>query len=66
MDEENFSYKKALEEIEGIVEKIEADEPDVDQLADMVKKAAVLLKLCRKKLRDTGEELDQLLDEFEE
>lgn len=66
MDQENFSYRQALEEIENIVAKIEADEPDVDELAEMVKRASQLIKQCKEKLRDTGDELDQLLEEFEE
>lgn len=66
MPEEKFSYKKALQELEEIVSKIEADEPDVDELAEMVKRAAFLLKTCKEKLRDTSEELDKVLGEFEE
>lgn len=64
--EESFSYKKSLEEIEKIVEKIESDEPDVDEMSEMVKKAAMLIKQCKEKLRNTGEDLEKILGEFDE
>ena len=52
-----FQYKDALTEIEQ-------GEPDIDELTAMVKRAAELIKLCKAKLRNTGEELDHLLTEL--
>ena len=59
-----FQYKDALTEIEKIVQQIEQGEPDIDELTAMVKRAAELIKLCKAKLRNTGEELDHLLTEL--
>ncbi|MCK5280741.1 MAG: exodeoxyribonuclease VII small subunit, partial [Cyclobacteriaceae bacterium] len=47
MTTKKFNYKKALEEIEVIVQKIENEDPDVDELSTMVKRAAELIKQCK-------------------
>ena len=59
-DSEKFSYKKALDEIEEIIEFLESDNPDVDELSEMVNKAAELIKLCKAKLKNTEEDLDKI------
>lgn len=66
MATKKFNYKKALEEIEGIVQKIENEEPDVDELSTMVKRAAELIKQCKTKLKTTGEELEDIIQDLEE
>ena len=66
MSTKKFNYKKALEEIEGIVQKIENEEPDVDELSTMVKRAAELIKQCKTKLKTTGEELEDIIQDLEE
>lgn len=66
MTTKKFNYKKALEEIEVIVQKIENEDPNVDDLSTMVKRAAELIKQCKSKLRDTGEELDGIIQDLED
>jgi exodeoxyribonuclease VII small subunit len=61
-----ISYAEAISEIEGIVEKIENNELDVDELAINVKKVAELIKLCKAKLRSTEEEVEKILKEFDD
>lgn len=61
-----FNYKKALEEIEAIVQKIESEEIEVDELSAMVKKAADLIKQCKTKLKDTGSELEGIIEQLDE
>ncbi len=58
-------YKKALEEIESIVEEIENENVDVDALTEKVKRATYLIKLCRKKLRAADNEVKKTLEEFD-
>jgi len=65
MSAEKFNYKKALEEIEEIVAKIESEEIDVDELAEMVKKASQLIKKCKEKLKSTGDDLEKVISELE-
>lgn len=60
------TYKKALEEIEAIVEEIENETVDVDVLSEKVKRAAYLIKHCREKLRKTDDEIRKVLEDFEE
>lgn len=66
MSTKKFNYKKALEEIEVIVQKIENEEPDVDELSMMVKRAAELIKQCKTKLKTTGEELENIIQDIED
>jgi len=66
MAAKKFNYKKALEEIESIVEKIENEEPDIDELSSMVKRAAELIKQCKTKLKSTGKELEDIIQDIEE
>lgn len=66
MTTKKFNYKKALEEIEEIVQKIEREDVDVDELSALVKKAAELIKQCKGKLRETGAELEEIIDNLED
>lgn len=66
MATKKFNYKKSLEEIEQIVHKIENEEPDIDELSAMVKKAAELIRLCKSKLKDTNGELEDIMKNLEE
>ncbi len=60
-----FSYKKALNEIEDILDEIENGEPDLDTLSDKVKRATKLIKDCKTQLRKTSEEIDSIIDDWE-
>lgn len=66
MAAKKFNYKKALEEIEQIVQKIESEDIDVDELSTMVKRAAELIKQCKTKLKTTGDELEDIIQNLEE
>lgn len=63
---DNPDYKDAIEEIETIVEEIESEGIDVDVLAEKVKRAAYLIKMCKAKLKNTDDEVKKILKEFEE
>lgn len=60
---ENIKYEQALKELEDIVSAMENDELDIDTLAEQLKTAKRLLKLCRDKLTKTEQEVKQILDE---
>jgi len=66
MADQKFNYKKALEEIEQIVYKIENEEPDIDELSEMVKRAAELIKQCKNKLKNTSSELEDIIEKLDE
>lgn len=60
-----FSYKKSMDELEQIVNKLESDEPNIDELSGLVHKASELITNCRKKLRDTQSEIDKTMETLE-
>ncbi len=66
MTEKKFHYKKAIQDIESIVSRIEDEEPDVDQLSELVKKASGLIKKCKEKLYETRDDLENTLKSFDE
>lgn len=59
---EAMTYEKALEELEVIARKMESGGYDIDQLADQLKRAQGLIKLCRDKLTKTDAEIKKILD----
>lgn len=58
-----MKYEKAVSELEEIVDKMERDELDIDQLSEQLKRAKVLVKLCKDKLTKTDEEIKKFLSE---
>ena len=63
MAKEEIKYEQAVRELEEIVEKMENDELDIDQLSEQLKRAKLLVKLCRDKLAKADEEIKKLLNE---
>lgn len=63
MAKEEIKYEQAVRELEEIVEKMENDELDIDQLSEQLKRAKLLVKLCRDKLTKVDEEIKKLLNE---
>lgn len=63
MENNEIKYEKAVCELEEIVDKMERDELDIDQLSEQLKRAKVLVKLCKDKLTKTDEEIKKLLSE---
>ena len=56
-----MKYEEAYNELQGIVRKMEGDELDIDQMAEAVKRAQELIKLCKDKLTKTDEEIKKIL-----
>ena len=57
-----MKYEEAINQLETIVAQIENNEFDIDQLAERLKEAQKLIKLCRDKLYKTDEKIKVLLD----
>lgn len=66
MAPKKISYREAIAEVEEILEQIENEELDVDELAEKVKRVALLLKICKNKLHQTNEQVEKVLQEMEE
>lgn len=62
MAEEKISYKEAYARLEEIVKTIEENKLDVDGLAEKLKEASALLKVCKDKLFAADEETKKILD----
>jgi exodeoxyribonuclease VII small subunit len=60
-----LNYKESIKKLEEIVKKMESDEPDVDDLSNMVEEALLLLKACKQKLKSTEDNIKKSFDEFE-
>ncbi len=63
---EAINYTEAFNELQRIVTEIEEGEISVDELSAKVKRAAQLIKICRKKLTSTEEDVNKILKELEE
>lgn len=66
MSKTEISYQDAIREIEEIIRKIESGELNVDELTDKVKRASVLLEICRKKLKTADEEISKIIEGMKE
>jgi len=61
-------YAESMSELEDILEELEGDQLDVDVLADRVRRASELVKVCRERITRAQADVDAIvaeLDEFE-
>ncbi len=66
MSKKQLTYSEAIAEIELIISKIENQELDIDELSANVKRVAELLNFCKLKLKNTEEEVQKILKEFDD
>lgn len=60
----NLSYNEAVNELEGIVALMQADDCDIDRLAAYTRRSLELLRHCKQKLTSTDEEIKRCLEEL--
>lgn len=58
------NYTEAFEELKQIVAEIEDGNISIDQLSEKVKRASMLIKICKAKLSSTEEDVNQILKEL--
>jgi exodeoxyribonuclease VII small subunit len=63
---ESIKYTEAYEELQQIVSDIEEGEISVDELSKKVKRASELIKICKAKLTETEDDVNQILKELSE
>lgn len=63
---DKINYEGAFEELKSIISHLEHGEIAVDELADKVKRAALLIELCKKKLTATENEVNKVIASMEE
>ena len=59
------NYTEAFTELQQIVAEIESGEISVDELSDKVKRAALLIRICKNKLSATEGDVNKILKELE-
>ena len=59
-----IKYSKAIKKLDEIISKIESEEIDVDELADNVKEAVDLLKVCKNKIEKAQMDVKKVVDGF--
>jgi exodeoxyribonuclease VII small subunit len=58
-------FTAAMRELEGILQRIEGDELDIDRLAEELRRATALLELCRGKIRRAEIEVTEIVQKLE-
>ncbi|MEI6172288.1 MAG: exodeoxyribonuclease VII small subunit [Bacteroidota bacterium] len=59
------NYSEAFNELQKIVSEIEGGDISVDELSEKVKRAALLIRICKNKLTSTEEDVSRILKELE-
>jgi len=62
---ENMTYESAFKELEEITREIENEAVSVDILSEKVKRASFLIEYCQKKLRQTEDEVGNIIRQME-
>jgi exodeoxyribonuclease VII small subunit len=63
---EILNYSDAYQELMEIVQEIENGDISVDVLSEKVKRANILLRFCKEKLKQTEVDVDQILKDLSE
>lgn len=59
------NYAQAFEELQQIVSEIEEGHITVDELSEKVKRAALLISICKTKLSTTEEDVNRILKDLD-
>ena len=62
---ENMTYESAFKELEEITRAIENEAVSVDVLSEKVKRASSLIEYCQKKLKQTEDEVGNIIRQME-
>lgn len=62
---DKLTYNQAVAELDSIVRNMQSDNCDIDRLTAYTRRAAELLRECRRRLTATDEELRAILADLE-
>jgi exodeoxyribonuclease VII small subunit len=65
VDDDDLPYNDAVAELEAILEELEHDNLDVDVLAERVRRAAELIRVCRARITGARLEIERIVVELE-
>jgi exodeoxyribonuclease VII small subunit len=63
--DETIGYADAMTELDEILDELERDDLDVDVLAERVKRASELIKLCRSRIARAQDDVDKIVVDLE-
>ena len=63
---EPLSFGAAMDELQAILTELEADDVDVDKLAENVRRAATLITMCRERIDAVEMEVEQIVGDLED
>ena len=61
----DLGYAEAMTELEQILDELEGDHLDVDVLAERVRRASELIKLCRTRITRAQEDVNRIVTDLE-
>ena len=61
----DLGYAEAMTELDGILDELEGDHLDVDVLAERVRRASELIKLCRTRISRAQEDVNRIVTDLE-
>jgi exodeoxyribonuclease VII small subunit len=64
-DDESIGYSDAMTELSGILGELERDDLDVDVLAERVRRASFLIKLCRGRIARAQADVEGIVTDLE-
>lgn len=64
MKEKDITYTEAFEELKEIASQLEDENVAVDELTLKLKRATMLMKICKDKLAQTEEEVNKTITEL--
>jgi exodeoxyribonuclease VII small subunit len=64
-DGDDIGYADAVEELEAILDELEGDQLDVDVLAERVRRASELIKICRTRIARAQTDVDRIVTDLE-
>jgi exodeoxyribonuclease VII small subunit len=62
---DNPGYKEAYEELQQIVKDVENESIPLDELSEKVRRATMLIKICKNRLQLTEEDVNKILEEMD-
>jgi exodeoxyribonuclease VII small subunit len=65
-DASEIRYEDAMAELEGILRAVEDGDVGLDELSEKVARAAVLIRTCQGRIRETEMSVQRVLDELDE
>ena len=60
-----IAYADAIAELDEILAELERDDVDVDHLADRVRRASELVRICRDRISASKLEVEQIVADFD-